>query len=174
MSGLTNNVAHRVARRKTFPGCTRAWQLRLLYGIAMVFSLFFTALLVVSTRVGIYGFGKRVDIRLSDGTILVSVHKSLAWWREGFQIADTWERGIASWGLRLPTYRRDSWPAEWTRRFELPLWIPTLAAWGLVAVLIFARRGCPPNCCNECGYDLTGNTSGICPECGASISQECP
>jgi uncharacterized RDD family membrane protein YckC len=25
--------------------------------------------------------------------------------------------------------------------------------------------------CENCGYDLTGNTSGICPECGASISQ---
>jgi len=23
-----------------------------------------------------------------------------------------------------------------------------------------------PNCCKECGYDLTGNTSGVCPECG--------
>ena len=25
-----------------------------------------------------------------------------------------------------------------------------------------------PNLCRQCGYNLTGNTSGICPECGAA------
>lgn len=26
-----------------------------------------------------------------------------------------------------------------------------------------------PHLCNQCGYDLTGNTSGRCPECGQSM-----
>jgi len=26
--------------------------------------------------------------------------------------------------------------------------------------------------CESCGYDLTGNTSGTCPECGAKISNQ--
>jgi hypothetical protein len=26
-----------------------------------------------------------------------------------------------------------------------------------------------PNRCNKCGYNLTGNVSGICPECGEKI-----
>ena len=26
-----------------------------------------------------------------------------------------------------------------------------------------------PDACHKCGYDLTGNTSGVCPECGARI-----
>ena len=26
--------------------------------------------------------------------------------------------------------------------------------------------------CARCGYDLTGNTSGICPECGTTVSQK--
>lgn len=30
-----------------------------------------------------------------------------------------------------------------------------------------ADRGVP--CCLQCGYDLTGNTSGICPECGQTV-----
>ena len=27
-----------------------------------------------------------------------------------------------------------------------------------------------PNACEECGYNLTGNVSGRCPECGTEIS----
>lgn len=26
-------------------------------------------------------------------------------------------------------------------------------------------------CCTKCGYNLDGNTSGICPECGLAISK---
>ncbi len=29
------------------------------------------------------------------------------------------------------------------------------------------RRKHPPGHCQRCGYNLTGNTSGTCPECGA-------
>ena len=40
----------------------------------------------------------------------------------------------------------------------------------VVAVLIASRRPCAPDpgCCCRCGYDLTGNESGVCPECGAA------
>ncbi len=31
-----------------------------------------------------------------------------------------------------------------------------------------------PDLCNTCGYNLTGNVSGICPECGRSIDQLMP
>lgn len=27
----------------------------------------------------------------------------------------------------------------------------------------------PPGCCQKCGYNLTGNVSGRCPECGSRI-----
>lgn len=27
----------------------------------------------------------------------------------------------------------------------------------------------PPGHCRSCGYDLTGNVSGVCPECGSQI-----
>jgi hypothetical protein len=28
----------------------------------------------------------------------------------------------------------------------------------------------PPNQCIKCGYNLTGNISGICPECGTAMA----
>ena len=31
------------------------------------------------------------------------------------------------------------------------------------------RRKLSPNACHSCGYDLTANTSGTCPECGTII-----
>ena len=33
------------------------------------------------------------------------------------------------------------------------------------------RRRIPPHCCQGCGYDLTGNVSGVCPECGNKVGQ---
>ncbi len=37
-----------------------------------------------------------------------------------------------------------------------------------LAVITFLNRRRPsrPGCCRSCGYDLTGNESGTCPECG--------
>ena len=34
-------------------------------------------------------------------------------------------------------------------------------------VRLLLRRSYPPGSCGKCGYDLTGNVSGVCPECGA-------
>ncbi len=34
-------------------------------------------------------------------------------------------------------------------------------------------RSRPPGACKECGYDLTGNTSGVCPEMGMKVCCSC-
>ncbi|HPM24999.1 MAG TPA: hypothetical protein PLP66_13915 [Phycisphaerae bacterium] len=36
---------------------------------------------------------------------------------------------------------------------------------------ILARTPRPHGHCPKCGYDLTGNTSGVCPECGGAVSR---
>ena len=49
----------------------------------------------------------------------------------------------------------------------IPLWIPftiTTVAGGLLWKC--DRKRIPPGHCQKCGYSLTGNTSGVCPECG--------
>jgi len=41
-----------------------------------------------------------------------------------------------------------------------------LIAAGVIA-WTFRRRYSTPIPCSKCGYDLTGNTTGVCPECGS-------
>jgi len=40
----------------------------------------------------------------------------------------------------------------------------------LVRGLLANRRWPPPGHCHKCGYNLFGNVSGICPECGSAIN----
>lgn len=67
----------------------------------------------------------------------------------------------------------------------LPEAVPDRASWkiaGAVRVVLIATPGLivaaliaatgrkpEPNRCRSCGYDLTGNTSGRCPECGSPV-----
>ena len=61
------------------------------------------------------------------------------------------------------------------RRHVFPLWLPTAlaavtpAAW-LVRAHRRARRRRAGGFCTRCGYDLTGNVSGTCPECGTAVA----
>lgn len=58
-----------------------------------------------------------------------------------------------------------STPREWV--LVLPLWVPIAVVGGL---LVWSwrrgRRRPDPVACRNCGYNLKGNVSGICPECG--------
>ncbi len=61
----------------------------------------------------------------------------------------------------------DAW-FGWTRSWGVPLWLPLLALVLPTAVLWHCDRRSPKGHCQSCGYDLTGNESGVCPECGES------
>ena len=51
---------------------------------------------------------------------------------------------------------------------RLPLWIPFLAI-GIPSFILWRRnRKIQPGHCRTCGYDLTGNVSGKCSECGTT------
>jgi hypothetical protein len=57
-------------------------------------------------------------------------------------------------------------------------WVGFLTGMGGVlwcVLLYLQRRWLPaepaPGCCPRCGYDLAGNRSGVCPECGLSVPQ---
>jgi hypothetical protein len=68
---------------------------------------------------------------------------------------------------------RSRWPVFWWFACPAmvpltPVWMPLLAA-AFPTALTLARRRPLPGHCQECGYDLTGNVSGVCPECGKPI-----
>jgi hypothetical protein len=56
----------------------------------------------------------------------------------------------------------------------VPPWVPLLAVAVPTGVLWWRDRSrrVPPGHCENCGYDLTGNVSGRCPECGAAIHEK--
>ena len=84
-------------------------------------------------------------------------------------------------GLVLPKYRamvvatggessRGASRIRWTVKRDVmscPLWIPALAVGGGMYVTWRARV--PRGHCRRCRYDLTGNVSGVCPECGVEV-----
>jgi len=60
-------------------------------------------------------------------------------------------------------------------RFSLPAWFLALifGAAPLIWIIHWQRsRTIPPHLCQSCGYDLTGNQSGNCPECGVDLEAE--
>lgn len=55
-------------------------------------------------------------------------------------------------------------------RFILPLWLVIAFCLLGAALLRHVARRSRPGFCPECMYDLTGNVSGICPECGTAVA----
>lgn len=54
----------------------------------------------------------------------------------------------------------------------IPLWVP-LGCMTLLTVVLFIRNRVRrlAHHCRKCDYDLTGNESGVCPECGTRVKQ---
>jgi hypothetical protein len=60
------------------------------------------------------------------------------------------------------------WGVEWTTPYWFVLLVCTLPAGARILSLLHARRKHRgKGLCRSCGYDLTGNVSGTCPECGS-------
>jgi hypothetical protein len=81
--------------------------------------------------------------------------------------------------------RRRCWPRSllesaglvWPRFSPAPLQEILVPFWSLLLVVLVPTgflwygddRRIPPGHCRTCGYNLTGNVSGRCPECGTAI-----
>jgi len=55
---------------------------------------------------------------------------------------------------------------------SIPLWLLFIPLGFLTVLLFYRDYGFPVHCCRHCGYDLTGNISGRCPECGTEVANQ--
>lgn len=74
----------------------------------------------------------------------------------------------------IPYIDRQGRTGPWSNGGEIviSLWAPFVVALIPTAWLWHRdRRRVRPGCCPRCGYNLTGNTSGVCSECGAPTAK---
>ena len=62
-----------------------------------------------------------------------------------------------------------TWSRGGHKYLRVPLWMPVLTLALPTGFLWWRDRRFPKGYCQTCGYDLTGDVSGVCPECGEKI-----
>ncbi|MBI1825053.1 MAG: hypothetical protein HY287_11495 [Planctomycetes bacterium] len=95
---------------------------------------------------------------------------------EGPYKCGTAKRFVSFAGLQIDYYQCKIHPEIWRRMdVVLPLWMPlvifaALPGIRLIAFVTRVFRRTPPGSCKKCRYNLTGNVSGVCPECGTPVT----
>ncbi len=135
----------------------------LVLGIGLGACLLLIAAYVVSFKIDIiYSTGRYgTAFRLGRGCIGVM--------RPGF--IDGWSYPSAPTGIsRAVWWPYLGHPAAGVTLVMVPLWCPLILV--MLVTAAWWRRGSrvPAGLCPKCTYDLTGNVSGVCPECGTPIS----
>ena len=138
-----------------------ALSLSTLFVLVWFLSLYYS----VSYRRSDAGWG----FTLEAGAVIVGT-----WMPDARQVAQV-DR-LMGWNMFDRGYDFTDRPLEWWVKREkgwmgeellcLPLWLMFLTV--LIPTIYFwwgDRRRIPPGCCKTCGYNLTGNVSGVCPEC---------
>lgn len=105
-----------------------------------------------------YGYqGTRLCVLVARGEVGISTFL----WPYGTGFFWTRDRGSAA-----------AWAGAFARDTGiLPLWLLLCLAVAATGFLWWRNRA-PVGHCGKCGYDLTGNVSGRCPECGDASFQE--
>ncbi len=109
-------------------------------------------------------WGSEWHFALGKGIVCVAhEHEAIRFFETGWEIA--------------PSSYKLSGPVPWivvtsspnkTSAF-LAMWIPLLLVTLPTAWLWLKDHPIPPGHCKGCGYNLTGNTTGLCPECGRGL-----
>jgi hypothetical protein len=106
--------------------------------------------------------------RQRDRVVFVGGGRILAVWI-GYELLEP------GWNVRARSQDIQWWPGIYTNPgdpstlVEIPLWIPLVAV-AIPTGLLWRRNRRPsPRYCPSCRYNLTGNVSGVCPECGEKV-----
>lgn len=146
--------AHQESQRRSSP-TMHTWVQRLL----VVLSIGLIGLLLFSGFVGVHWcYGNRGET--------IGFGLGLVWWTSEPLYAPEIP-------FEISRYSRPNIELLWEFRdgmVAMPLWIPSAVC--VCATLVILRSKNAPVVypgCPTCGYNLTGNTSGVCPECGKSV-----
>ncbi len=96
------------------------------------------------------------------------------WWDWEWIRIYVWLPESALFGTQwYPTVRRYGTPAYHAFRWRVRFWFvaAVFAAYPLYVRLTRTRHRRRRGLCPKCGYDLTGNVSGTCPECGRIVEK---
>ena len=129
------------------------------------------ALLVARVAPGNKIIVKNTEIWLINFCVIIS-HQPVGPGIED-DIWHNWKTTVANDPGFLPKYRSITRRAGSLMYISLPL--QPFFLFMLIATLVlfcWLVRRYSPGHCQQCGYDLTGNESGTCPECGTAVSPE--
>jgi hypothetical protein len=91
------------------------------------------------------------------------------WWQQRSEAPQA-QCGFVGWEWSVHAECHPPSPDFIRTTVQIPLWAPWLMV--LLPTLWLWRldRRRPPGACPACAYNLTGNTTGVCPECGKGRS----
>lgn len=141
--------------------------MRRLAWVCLGLLLALAALWAISLRWGLHYERWRLGFNVYDGGVTFWYVKAPDGRGQGFRVNDVTIRSH-SWIPQLPgaySNPRESF-------FWLPFWIPLSLLTPATTVLFWKSRKCRPGECSACGYNLSGNISGRCPECGAQADRD--
>lgn len=120
-------------------------------------------------RFNVYTFiVARSELHITTLPVVPSSKSRKRWGLKVDEYADGWIGNRGRLSFRLPGRKYIPWYNLGRWWYWIPLWIPLLLA-GVPTLLLFwrdRRLRIPPGHCQRCGYNLTGNVSGKCSECG--------
>lgn len=127
------------------------------------------ALCLITKIVGLeyYSDGQVHYISISNGAILFEqVGGGGRWDIRGSRLRPRWDLYFPyTWWPRV--YKAGTGPFHYCDlEVVVPLWMVAVLLAIPAALLWWRDRPPPTGHCRNCGYDLTGNISGRCPECG--------
>ena len=121
-------------------------------------------LVLLLSNIWVFGYvGSKYGFAVTNGSLLLGPCST---WRSkiGWVFYDPFESSTLGW---VPSHAFDR-----TRSFNLELWKPLLTLIVLTAIAWLTNRfRFPLSHCQRCGYNLKGNTSGACPECGTPLKK---
>ena len=98
---------------------------------------------------------------VAEGAFAVTESRDSVWTCDYVIRSDGWEEPHYAF---LPTFGRPGGRWELT----VPVWM-VFCICAVLTAIAFRRSRIPPGHCHKCGYDLAGNVSGRCPECGEVV-----